>query len=58
MGATPDDQGVNFSIFSQNATAVQLLLFDAHNSPEPTQVINLHPWRNKTFHFWHVYVVG
>src|SRR4051794_14348608 len=58
LGSTPDEKGVNFSIFSQNATGVQLLLFDAHNSPEPIQVVNLHPWRNKTFHFWHVYVVG
>ena len=58
LGATPDDQGVNFSIFSQNATAVQLLLFDAHNSPVPVQVVNLTPRLNKTFHFWHVYVRG
>src|SRR5260370_25430978 len=58
LGATPDGQGVNFSIFAQNATAVQLLLFDAHNSPEPVQVINLTPRLNKTFHFWHVYVRG
>src|SRR5712692_9607206 len=58
LGATADENGVNFSVFSQNGTGVQLLLFDAHNAPDPIQVINLDPRRHKTFHFWHVYVRG
>ena len=28
LGATPSDDGVNFSVFSKHATGVQLLLFD------------------------------
>jgi pullulanase/glycogen debranching enzyme len=28
LGATVDKEGVNFSVFSRNATAVELLLFD------------------------------
>src|SRR3569833_2172985 len=56
LGAIPDAGGVNFSIFSERATAVQLLLFDEHDDPEPIQVIDLDVNINKTFHFWHVYV--
>ncbi|MDL1981480.1 MAG: glycogen debranching protein GlgX [Deltaproteobacteria bacterium] len=58
LGATPDKEGVNFSLFSENATSVQLLIFDRHDDPEPTQVIDLYPTVNRTFHFWHIYVRG
>src|SRR5579871_6745028 len=58
QGATPDDHGVNFSIFSERATYVELLLFDEHDDLEPFQVIPLNSAENKTFHFWHVYVKG
>jgi len=58
LGSTPDKDGVNFSIFSQHATSVELLLFDKHDDPEPIQIIKLNPKINKTFHFWHVYVRG
>jgi len=58
LGATPDEDGVNFSLFSGNATAVELLLFRRHDDPEPFQTIHLDPRLNKTFHFWHVYVRG
>src|SRR4051794_33413583 len=56
LGATPDADGVNFSVFSRNASGVELLLFDKHDDAEPAQVIPLDPDRNKTFFFWHVYV--
>ncbi len=58
LGATPDASGVNFALFSEFATAVELLIFDDHDSPEPVQVIRLSPERNKTFHIWHVFVRG
>jgi len=58
LGAIPDEEGANFSLFSENATAVQLLLFDTHDDPEPVQVIDLDPAINRTFHFWHIYVKG
>lgn len=58
LGATPDQDGVNFSIFSEHSTFVELLLFDNHDDLEPTQVIELDSKINKTFHFWHVYVKG
>lgn len=56
LGATSDRHGVNFSIFSEHATSVELLLFDKHDDLEPIQIIELDPKINKTFHFWHVYV--
>ena len=58
LGATVDKEGVNFSVFSRNATAVELLLFDQHDDLQPNQIIKLEPRTNQTFFFWHVYVKG
>ncbi len=58
LGAVPDEQGVNFSLFSKHATSVELLLFAEYNDPEPLETIQLDPVTNLTFHFWHVYVKG
>src|SRR5258706_6736177 len=58
LGATTASDGVNFSLFSQDATEVVLLLFDQPSAIEPAQVIRLDPFQNKTFHFWHVFVRG
>ena len=58
LGATPDANGVNFSLFSEQATSVELLLFAEQTSLEPLQIIPLDPLKHCTFHFWHVYVRG
>ncbi len=58
VGATPTPDGVNFSLFSENATGVELLLFKEHDDPQPSQTILLDPNVNKSFHFWHVHVQG
>ena len=58
LGAIPDQNGVNFSVFADRATSVELLLFDEHDDQEPACIIQLDPNRHKTFHFWHVYVRG
>ncbi|MEO1145897.1 MAG: glycogen debranching protein GlgX [Cyanobacteria bacterium J06638_22] len=58
LGATVKPSGVNFSLFSEAATGVELLLFDSHSDLEPFQVVQLDPVTNKTFHFWHVFVEG
>ncbi|MEW6666502.1 MAG: glycogen debranching protein GlgX [Thermodesulfobacteriota bacterium] len=57
-GARVDPGGVNFSVFSRHATGVELRLYQGPDSPEPFQVIRLDPEENRTFFFWHVYVVG
>ncbi|MER7497344.1 glycogen debranching protein GlgX [Streptomyces pharetrae] len=58
LGATVDADGVNFSIFSEHATRVDLLLFDRCDAPQPSRVIRLHPERHRSFHFWHCHVAG
>ncbi|HEY2015685.1 MAG TPA: glycogen debranching protein GlgX [Bryobacteraceae bacterium] len=58
LGATSGPDGVNFSLFSGNATGVELLLFAAHDSPAAFQTVTLDPMVNKSFHFWHVFVHG
>ena len=56
LGATVQEGGVNFSLFTKNGTAVELLLFDRHDDPQPAQVIHLDPQHNKTFYYWHIFV--
>ncbi len=57
-GAIPDANGVNFSVFADRATSVELLLFNDHDDVTPFMAIQLDPSIHKTFHFWHVYVRG
>jgi glycogen operon protein len=49
---------VNFSVFSRNSTAMELLLFDDADSPHPARVITLDPNLNKTCNYWHIFVPG
>lgn len=56
LGATVYPHGVNFCLFSQNAEAIELLLFDTAEAPRPTQTIKLNPSLNKTYYYWHVFV--
>jgi len=56
IGATVYRGGVNFSIFSKNATLIDLLLYDHKDAAEPTAVIPLRPERHRTYHYWHVFV--
>ena len=58
LGATVDDGGVNFALFSEEATGVELLLFDAHDDVHPVATIPFDPVVNRSFHFWHMYVRG
>jgi glycogen operon protein len=52
LGATWDGRGVNFALFSEHATAVDLCLFDAEGGETRVRV----PWR--TLYVWHIYVKG
>jgi len=56
LGATVHPEGVNFALFTKNATSVDLLLFDHMNQAEPSHVIYLDPQANRTFYYWHVFV--
>jgi isoamylase len=58
LGATVGAGGVNFSVYSRNASRVDLLLFDREDDPRPTRGIRLDPARHRTYHYWHVFVSG
>jgi isoamylase len=58
VGATVTPGGVNFCVYSRNATGIDLLLFDQPDSGVPSQVISLDPVANRTYHYWHVFVNG
>lgn len=58
LGATVSNDGVNFSVFSRHATAIELLLFDRVDDPRPVRVIPIDPAANRTYHYWHVFVPG
>jgi isoamylase len=58
LGATVHPDGVNFSVYSKNSTALELLFFDHVDDPQPAQVIALDSRDHRTFHYWHVFVPG
>lgn len=51
LGATWDGSGVNFALFSENATAVELCLFDSEGENE----VRI-PVTQQTDHVWHIYL--
>ena len=53
LGATWDGAGVNFALFSENATKVELCLFDEQNGSRETTRI---PMVERTQNVWHVYL--
>ncbi|HEX3946614.1 MAG TPA: glycogen debranching protein GlgX, partial [Acidimicrobiales bacterium] len=53
LGATWDGEGVNFAIFSEHATAVELCLFDAPEDAEPAARVAM---PEATDRVWHAYL--
>jgi glycogen operon protein len=58
VGPTLDAGGANFSVYAEQATLVELLLFAGPGDVEPMQVVRLDPIDHRTFHFWHARVEG
>jgi len=58
LGATLSPEGTNFSVYSKHATAVELLLFDRVDDARPARVIRIDPASSRTYHYWHVFVLG
>src|SRR5262245_7977961 len=56
LGATVAHGGVNFSVFSRNAEAVELLFFDREEDARPARSVRLDPATNRTYHYWHTFV--
>src|ERR1041385_3754044 len=55
LGATWDGRGVNFAVYSENATEVELCLFATKNARREHARLRL---REVTAHVWHGYVPG
>ncbi len=53
LGATWDGAGVNFALFSERATAVELCLFDGPNTSQVREQVTL---RERTDLVWHGYI--
>ena len=53
LGATWDGSGVNFALFSENATGVELCLFDGENRNREVKRIRM---TEQTDQVWHVYL--
>jgi isoamylase len=58
LGASVAGEGVNFSVFSRGASAVELLFFEREDDARPARVIPIDPAANRTYHYWHVLVPG
>jgi len=58
LGATVVCGGVNFSLYSRDASGIELLFFDREDDARPARVIALDPSANRTHHYWHVFVPG
>src|SRR6516225_4679159 len=58
LGATVCQGGTNFSVYSREASGVDLLLFDREDDARPSSVIRVDPTANRTYHYWHVFVPG
>ena len=55
LGATWDGQGVNFAIYAENATGVELCLFNSREDQTESAKIRI---EDRTHHVWHVYLPG
>ncbi|MDX9723370.1 MAG: glycogen debranching enzyme, partial [Myxococcota bacterium] len=55
LGATVLADGINFAVFSRNATAVYLELFHDATDASPWSSVQLDPERNRTGDVWHIF---
>ena len=58
LGATVLPDGVNFSLYSRDASRIELLFFDGEQDERPARVVSLDPVTHRTYHYWHVFVPG
>jgi glycogen operon protein len=58
LGAVIGAGGVNFNLYSREASGIELRLFDREDDGRPGCVIPLDPSINHTYHYWHAFVPG
>jgi isoamylase len=54
LGATWDGTGVNFALYSEHATGVELCLYDNRTRKETARI----PLAEQTAFVWHIYILG
>lgn len=57
-GANIRDGGVQFSIFSRNATEMRVLLYDRVDQAEPSEVLHMNPRTDRWGDVWSIFVPG
>ena len=55
LGATWNGEGVNFALCAENATSVELCLFDSDDHTRETHCIKL---AERSHHIWHAFIPG
>jgi isoamylase len=55
LGATWDGRGVNFALYAENATGVELCLFDSNEQQIESARVKVD---ERTHHVWHIYIPG
>ena len=55
LGSSWDGNGINFALFAENATSVELCLFNSENDEEEQTKIRI---EEVTHHVWHAYLPG
>ncbi|MBQ1870365.1 MAG: glycogen debranching protein GlgX [Treponema sp.] len=58
IGTQVYPDGVNFSVYSRNATRIFLDLFDKSSDVKPYSTLVLSPEQNRTGDLWHIFVKG
>ena len=58
LGATVIDKGVNFAVYAEHATRVEVLIFDSKNPDTAQPSIRLPMAKDKTSGIWTLYVYG
>jgi len=58
LGASLSHGGVNFALFSRNATAVTLIVFESADKNSPRLEIPLDIKKHKTGNIWHCFIRG
>lgn len=55
LGATYDGEGVNFAVYAENASNVELCLFNSTADQQETHRVKM---QERSHHIWHSYVAG
>jgi 1,4-alpha-glucan branching enzyme len=58
LGSALSGTGANFSVYSSQATEVQLVLFDSGLDARADRILKLDASVNRTAHYWHIFVDG